>query len=123
MEPKKKILIVDDEKTVTEALQMKLAPEGYDVVLAPDGREALTLMEKESFDLVLLDIIMPNMDGFDVLAEMKEKKIMTPVIVLSNLGQDEDISRAKALGAVDFLVKVQVPLAGVSERVKAIIGM
>ena len=107
----KKILIAEDEKPMSKALEIKLGREGYDIKVAYNGEEAIDYLKKEKFDLVLLDLIMPKKDGFDVLTEIRDKKIKTSVIVLSNLGQEEDMNRAKALGAKDFFIKSATPIA------------
>ncbi|MBI4252908.1 response regulator [Candidatus Uhrbacteria bacterium] len=114
---KKKILIIEDEKSMARALELKLAFAGFESKAAGNGEEGLALLEKETFDLVLLDIIMPKIDGFAVLEALKEKKIKTPVIVLTNLSQDEDEKRAKSLGAKDFLVKSNTSIATIVEKV------
>ncbi len=115
------ILIVEDEKPLAHALEMKLKNEGYDVTTATNGEDALVTMKKSRFGLVLLDLIMPHMDGFGVLTEMKDRKIKIPVIVLSNLGQDEDREKAKQLGAIDYFVKSNTPIAEIVARVKQVI--
>jgi len=117
----KNILIAEDEKPMAKALELKLTKEGFSVSVALDGEEALGLIEKKKFDLMLLDIMMPKVDGFAVLTKIKEQKIQLPVIVSSNLSQVEDIERAKALGAVDFLVKSNVTLADIITKIKQIL--
>lgn len=114
----KTILIVEDEKPLSHALEMKLKGQGYETVVCTNGADALNEMKKKSFSLVLLDLIMPVMDGFAVLEEMQKQKIKTPVIVLSNLGQDEDRAKAKQLGAMDYFVKSNTPIAEILSRVK-----
>lgn len=114
----KRILIVEDERPLSHALEMKLGHQGYETRVLTNGAEALALLDKEHFDLVLLDLIMPVMDGFAVLTELKNRKNKTPVIVLSNLGQDEDRAKTKELGAVDYFVKSNTPIADVVARVK-----
>ena len=121
MADKKRILIVEDEKPMGHALELKLESEGFEVSTASNGVEALEVLEKETFNLVLLDLVMPKKDGFEVLTELKEKKNTTPVIVSSNLGQEEDFKKAEKLGAVDYLIKSDSTLAEVVEKVKATI--
>lgn len=113
-----KILIAEDEKSIAKALQIKLSLSGFEVEIAANGEEALALMKNKKFDLLLLDIMMPKMDGFSVMEEMKKSKNKTPIIILSNLSQEDDSSRAKDLGAVDFFIKSNTPLADIIVKVK-----
>ncbi len=115
---KKRILIVEDERPLAHALELKLGHEGYETVIAATGTVGLKMATEEQFDLILLDVILPELDGFSVLIQLKEKGNKTPVIILSNLGQDEDRAKAKALGAIDYMVKSNAPLADIVEAVK-----
>lgn len=101
-------------------LKIRLESEDWEVSIAENGEEALGLMAKHSFDLVLLDLLMPRKDGFEVLKEMKinSKLINIPVIVLSNLGGDEDIKKALSLGADDYFVKTQHPMNEIVDKIK-----
>ncbi len=116
-----RILLAEDDKFLSIALGDKLAREGFFVIKALNGAEALAKIRLEKPDLILLDIIMPQKSGFEVLAEMKLDPLMKniPVIVLSNLGQESDIKKAKALGARDYLVKSDVEMKTVVEKIKA----
>lgn len=114
----KKILIVEDEKPMTRALELKLTNAGFKITAVYNGEEAEDILKKESFDLILLDLVLPKKDGFAVLAFMKLQKNKTPVIVTSNLSQDEDKIRSKELGALDYLVKSDTSLMEVVNRVK-----
>ncbi len=114
---KKKIVIVEDEKSIAHALELKLQFAGFEVVCAGNGEEGLELIGKEKVDLVLLDLIMPIMDGFAFLEALKEKKIHIPVMVLTNLSQEEDEKRVKALGVKEFFIKSNTPLATIVEKV------
>lgn len=114
----KMILIVEDEKPLSHALEMKLRSQGFTTKVVANGTDAIAELKKTKYDLVLLDLIMPVMDGFGVLTEMASSKLKIPVIVLSNLGQDEDRTKAKALGAVDYFVKSNTPMAEILVRVK-----
>ncbi|MEI7451941.1 MAG: response regulator [Candidatus Falkowbacteria bacterium] len=118
---KKKILIVDDERAIAHALELKLGIVGFETATAPNGESALQYLSKESVDLVLMDLIMPKMDGFSVLEQMNREGIKTPVIILSNLSQQGDEKRAKDLGAKDFFIKSNITLAEVVEYVKKIL--
>lgn len=117
----KSILIVEDERPLSHALEMKLKAQGFTTKVVMNGHDALAELANGKYDMVLLDLIMPIMDGFGVLEEMKNKKLNVPVIVLSNLGQDEDRTKTKALGAVDYFVKSNTPIAEILERVRAAI--
>ena len=105
---KKKILLAEDDEFLSRALEDKLNKDGFQPVVALDGGKALDILKSEPIDLVLLDLMMPVKNGFDVLSEIKsdEKLSKIPIIVSSNLGQDSDIQKAKDLGADDFLIKV-----------------
>jgi DNA-binding response OmpR family regulator len=105
---KKSVLIVEDDLALTDVLSNKLQLKGYDVSTAPDGQVAVDLLEREIFGIVLLDLTMPWFDGFHVLEKLKAREFTTPIIVMSNLAGTEDINRAKALGASDYLVKTSV---------------
>lgn len=106
----KKILIAEDEKPMARALELKLNNSGYEAKAVYDGEEAVAALNKEKFDLMILDLIMPKLDGFGVLEKIKDKKLKTQIIVASNLSQEEDIDRVKSLGAVGFFVKSDTPI-------------
>ncbi len=119
-----KIVIVEDEEILIKVLKEKFEKEGFKVSLAADGVEAMSVIKKVKPEAVLLDLVLPKKDGFEVLEELKSNGDlkMIPVIILSNLGQDEEIKRALQLGAVDYLVKTQHPINEVVEKVKAILA-
>lgn len=116
----KKILIVEDEKALVEVLRDEFNLHKYTVVVAYNGEEAMEKIRKETPDFVLLDLLLPRKDGFEVLKEIKEDRELRhiPVLVLSNLGQDDDIKKALGLGAVDYFVKTQHPIKEVIEKVQ-----
>lgn len=116
----KAVLIVEDERPLSHALEMKLKTNGYQTKVVVNGQEAIAAVKDGSYALMLLDLIMPLMDGFAVLEELQKSGIKLPVIVLSNLGQDEDRAKAKALGALDYFVKSNTPIAAIIERVKSV---
>ena len=120
---KKKILIVEDEKSMQRAMKLKFEIAGFDAVIADDGGIALSLMSEKKFDAVLLDLLMPNIDGFEVLEELKKRGDHTPVFIISVLNQEDDIKKAKDLGAVDFFVKSNTPVSKIVEKVNKIIGI
>lgn len=115
----KVILVVDDEKPMAHALEIKLTKAGFLVELAEDGDEAVSKLEKQNYDLTIMDIMMPKLNGFGVLERMKEKGIKSPVFMMSNLGQNEDISKAKGLGASEYFVKSDTPIGTIVDRVKS----
>lgn len=119
----KKILVAEDEKPMAKAMELKLGHSGFDVKIVFNGQEALELIEKENFDLLFIDLIMPVLDGFRVLEKLREKGSAIPVVVLSNLGQEEDVKRAKALGAKDYFVKSDTPIADIVTYTKKILGV
>lgn len=112
------ILIVDDEKAIARALDLKLSHAGFSVELASDGNQAITILNTKKFDMVLLDLVMPNKDGFSVLGELKKSHPETKVIVLSNLTQVEDIKKAQSLGAHQYFIKSDISLASLVEYIK-----
>lgn len=114
----KRILIAEDEKAISKALELKLAHEGFEVKAVFNGVELLSLLEKEKFDLILLDLVMPKLDGFGVLEILNCKGNKIPIIVSSNLSQQEDYQRAKKLGATDFLIKSETPVAEMVKKIK-----
>jgi len=120
----KKILLVEDEEIMIDLLQRKLTKEGYEVSVARDGEEGLKLMREVKPTLILLDIVMPKMGGFEVMEEMAKepelKKI--PVIVISNSGQPVELDKAQKLGAKDWLIKTEFDPQEVIEKVKKQLG-
>jgi DNA-binding response OmpR family regulator len=116
---KRTILIVEDEKALLEILKTNLEESGFKVLTTTNGVEGLEALKKHQVDLVLLDLLMPLMSGFDVLEEMGKKKIAVPVIVLSNLGQQEDVNKIKASGAKEYLIKSDTPISVVVEKIKS----
>ena len=118
MDKKIKILIADDNKAIAMALDLKLQHEGFEVKVVFNGIEALDSLGKEKFDLLILDLIMPQLNGFGVLKSIKEKGIKIPVIVSSDLSQSEDINKVKELGAVDFFVKSDMSVVEMVQKIK-----
>ncbi len=105
--PRHKILIVDDEPDIVETLSFMLQARNFDVVTASDGLEALSKVKSEHPDLVLLDIMMPGMDGYDVCVKLKTDKETKniPVVMLTARGENEAVIRAHKSGAHDYIVK------------------
>lgn len=119
----KRILIVEDEKPMANALSLKLQSAGFKTHIANDGEAALTAIKEGRFDLIILDLVMPKKDGFAVLEELGKMNITTPVLVASNLGQEEDKQKAKQLGASDYFIKSDTTLAAIIEQVKKVLEM
>ena len=115
-----KILIAEDDRFLRMAYTYELTEEGFEVVTAVDGIEALSRMKEKVFDLVLLDILMPRMDGFEVLREIQKDETLkkVPVIMLTNLGQEKDIKECEKLGAVDYFIKSDHALTVLVEKLK-----
>lgn len=122
MDITKKILIIEDEKTLARALKLKLSLAGFIVTTVFNGEDGVALILKEPFAVILLDVMMPKMDGFAVLTILKEENIQTPVIVLSNLSQENYMKRTKELGAKDFLIKSNTPINTIVERVRKLLN-
>jgi len=116
-----KILLVEDDQTLTEMYALKFKESGFELLLANDGLSGLEIAKKELPQVILLDIMMPKMDGFAVLTELKkdDQTKNTPVLMLSNLGQESDVEKGKKLGANDYIVKASMTPSQVIEKVKA----
>lgn len=119
----KQILIVEDDRPMARALELKLNNSGFAARAVNDGEEALMELEKNKYDLMLLDLVMPKLDGFGVMSALRTKKIKIPIIVSSNLSQESDVVRAKSLGAVDYFIKSDTPISEVVTHVKKILGI
>ncbi len=117
---KKKVLLIEDDKYYRRAYKDGLEEAGFDVLMASDGKEGLEKIQSEKPDLILLDLLMPSKSGFEVLedAKMDDSLKGVPIIILSNLGQDSDIEKGKALGAIDYLIKADVIMKEVVAKVK-----
>lgn len=118
---KKTVLIVEDEPFLSSILKSKLTKEGFNVLMGENGIEALEKVKLQAVDIVLLDLMMPKMNGFDVLKEMQSDDNLKdiPVIILSNLGQSSDVQRGKDLGAVDYIIKSDISINEVLRKVKS----
>lgn len=116
----KNILVVEDDSFLMKAYQIKFGKEGMGVLSASDGKEALEMLQKEPAEAVLLDLMLPQVSGFDVLAAIRknDKWKNVPVIILSNLGGEQDIERGKELGATDYIVKANTKIDDVVKKVK-----
>ncbi|MFA5021669.1 MAG: response regulator [Patescibacteria group bacterium] len=118
---KYKILLIEDDKSLLEMYTLKFKDSGYNIINAEDGLSGLDLAQKESPSMILLDIMMPKMDGFAVLIELKKdaKTKDIPVLLLSNLGQKADIEKGQSLGATDYIVKASMTPSQVVEKIKS----
>jgi len=116
----KKILLIEDEEIMCSLLYGRLINEGYDVKVTKNGEEGLLAMRESRPDLILLDIVMPKKDGFEVMEEMqKDKNLQSiPVVIISNSGQPVELNRAKDLGAKDWLIKTEFDPQEVVDKVK-----
>jgi len=114
----KKILIAEDDTALLKALNLKLSNLGFAVDVAHDGEEALSLLKRQHYDLLLLDLMMPQLDGFAVLAELQHSKKKPIIFVNSNLSQSTDRDKALKLGADEFLVKADISLKEITEKIK-----
>ncbi len=119
----KKILIIEDDKFLRELIAKKLAKDGYEISEAVDGEEGVKKTKETKPDLILLDLILPEMDGFEVLSKIKEDPVSSsiPVIILSNLGQKEDIEKGLKMGATDYLIKAHFTPGEIVEKIRNII--
>lgn len=117
------VLLCEDEEFVARSYIRKLQLEGYTVIHAHNGEEALQKLKSEKPDVAILDLLMPLKSGFEVLEELRkdnDKEVLKiPIIVASNLGQKSDMDEAKRLGAVDFLIKSNISLKDLATKVKA----
>ena len=118
--PKKQILLVEDEQFLSTLLKNRLEKDGFEVTLARDGEEAVNLLKTVKPSLVLLDLILPKMSGFDVLEAINSDPQLhkAPVMIISNLGQESDIERGKELGAVDYFIKAKISIDDLISEVK-----
>jgi len=115
----RRVLLAEDDRFLRRAAEARLRRHGLEVLTAADGEEALRVARTEPLDLVLLDVVMPKLEGFEVLKALKQDDATAriPVIVLSNLGQERDVTQAMALGAIAFLVKAHLSLQDLVDRV------
>ncbi len=122
-EKKTKILIVEDEEILLTALAEELKQEGFDAVGAHDGEEGVAMAASEKPDLILLDLVMPKLDGIGALKQMKENDQTKdiPVVILTNLSDYDKVSDALSLGAMDYLVKANYRLEELVSKIKTVL--
>ena len=121
----KKILVIEDEKTLRFLITKILTEEGFEVYEAIDGEQGLEKAKQTTPDLILLDLRLPGINGFDVLTEIKKDAQLesTQVIILSNLGQKEEIEKGMNLGATDYMIKAHFTLDEIVDRVKKVLAV
>lgn len=119
----KKILVIEDDRFLRELIARKLSDDGFVIIEAMDGEEGLKKVKEEKPDLILLDLILPSIDGFEVLSQIKKDENLKsiPVIILSNLGQREEVEKGLKMGAVDYLIKAHFTLGEIIEKMKNIL--
>ncbi len=118
-----KVLLVEDESMIVDIYKMRLEEEGFEVLVTDKGTEAFEIASKEKPNIILLDVILPEIDGFSVLQMIKDdsKTKNIPVMMLTNLGQDSDKEKGSQLGAVEYFIKSQHTPADVLSAVKKIV--
>jgi len=118
------ILIIEDNKDLIEMYRLKLSLDGFNVEIATDGEQGILKAVEKKPDLILLDILMPNMNGFEVLKALKNNTgLNTKIVVLSNLGQYENIKEAKELGATDYMIKANTTPTMVVAKIKELLNI
>lgn len=124
MADSKKVLIVEDEPLLGNLLKQRFEKEGIEVILARDGEEALNVLHATRPSLILLDIILPKISGFELLETMAADPSIekSPVIITSNLGQDSDVKRGQSLGALEYFVKAKISIEELVEHVKSVLA-
>lgn len=117
---KKMIIAAEDDSFLSDVYRLKLEKEGFDLQVVSNGNELLNALKENIPDLIILDLIMPEMNGFEALKRIKEtpEYANIKVIVMSNLGQEEDIARATELGASDYLIKANISTQQMVEKIK-----
>lgn len=124
-ENKKRILIVDDDEFLLDMYSTKFREAGFEVDFAAEGRTAKEKMRKHRYDAILLDIVMPQLDGFTLLKELREEKSdikNTLIVYLTNLGQREDIEKGLALGVDDYIIKAHFTPSEVVKKVEELLA-
>lgn len=124
MPDKKQVLIIEDDRFLSSIMKARLDKDGFSVVPAFNGEEAVNFLKQNKPDLIVLDLIMPKISGFEVLQHISLDPNLNqiPVIILSNLAQESDVKKAKELGAVDYFVKIKVSIDDLVNRIENILG-
>lgn len=123
MENKKAVLIVEDDSFLQGLVSRKLNSEGHNVFIAGSSADVFRVLQHQKVDLILLDLLLPRVDGFEILKQLRENEdtAKTPVIVFSNLSEEKDIKRAQDLGISAFMIKSNFTLDELSEKIKEIL--
>lgn len=119
----KKIIVAEDEKPLALAMQLKLKKEGVEADVVGNGEELLAHLGQNHYDLIVMDLVMPKMDGFKVLESLHQSGNSTPIIVTSNLSQEEDKAKAMKLGAKAYLIKSNTHIAEIINQIKAALAV
>jgi len=121
---KKNILIIEDDEFFRELLRKKLLTIGFSIIEAANGEEGIDLTKQKKPDLIILDLLLPNIDGFEVLSKVKADTNTSsiPVIIVSNLGQQEDVERGLKLGASDYMIKSQFDIDSIVTKIKGVLS-
>jgi len=124
MSEQKKILIIEDDRYISKMYQLKLSLEGYQVEVAENGKQGVDKVKEFMPNIILCDILMPELDGFEVIKIVKsdEKTKKIPILIMSNLGQEDHIQKGMSLGAVGYIVKSQYTPSKVVETIKQVLG-
>lgn len=119
-----KVLVIEDDKFLRELVVQKLTREGFETFEAVDGEDGVKKVKETKPDLVLLDLILPGIDGFEALGRIKEDQELAkiPVIILSNLGQKDDVEKGLKLGASDYLIKAHFTPGEIIAKVRSILS-
>jgi len=119
----KKILVIEDDKFLRELIIRKLLDNGFVTVEAGNGEEGIKKVKEEKPDLILLGLILPSIDGFEVLSQIKKDENLKfiPVVILSNLGQKEEVEKGLKMGAIDYLIKAHFTPGEIIEKIKNIL--
>lgn len=115
-----KILFVEDDPLINKIYSTRLTADGYQVFTAENGEDGLKLAEQELPDLVVLDVMMPRLDGFAVLEKLRQNPLLTriPILIYSNLAQEDEMNRALSLGATEFIVKANLSPTEMVNKIK-----
>jgi DNA-binding response OmpR family regulator len=119
-----KILIIEDDRYISRMFEIKLGLDGLDVQVADNGRIGVEKAKEFHPDVILTDILMPEMDGFEVISQIKNDSELksTPILIMSNLGEEDHIQKGLQLGAIGYIVKSDITPAQIIEKIKSIIN-
>lgn len=123
MPDKKKVFIIEDDAFLLKAYQIKFEKEGIEVEVATDGKEAIGMLKNTPASVVMLDLMLPGASGFEVLAAIRKdaKWKDVPVVILSNLGQSQDVEKAKGLGVTDYIIKANTRINDIVDKIKKLL--